>query len=382
MIDKAQKELTEHAIDGWLIYDFGGSNPLAEKMLGFPEGQHRTRRFFYWIPRSGTPVKVVHKIEKHNFDHLEGEERVYFKWHELEETLHQLLKDASSVAMEYSPNGAVPAVSMVDGGTIDMVKHCGVDVVSSGSFMQPFLCQMNAEEYSSHKEAMAVLESAVKKSWELLKTNPNVTEREVQQLIIDEFAANDCETEGAPIVGFGENSANPHYESGDVTLKEGDMILLDMWCKKKGGVFADITRMGVNAVAPSEEQQAVFLAVREAQRTCIDFIRRRYEKKEIVKGFEADEICRDIVVEKGFGDHFIHRTGHNIYKTNHGPGAHLDSLETFDERTLMPDTLFSVEPGVYLPGKFGVRLETDVFIHQDGKVEVTGGEQDELVKIQ
>lgn len=381
MIEKAQKELNDHGIDGWLLYEFSGNNPLAAKVLGLGDKQHRTRRFFYWIPKVGEPVKVVHKIEKHNFIDLPGDEKVYASWHELDAILRELLKSVDSVAMEYSPNGAVPAVSVVDGGTIDMIRNCGVDVVSSGNFIQPFLCVLNDDEYSMHKEAMAVLEGAVTKVWEFLRAHPNATELEAQAIILDEFRVNDCETEGAPIVGFGENSANPHYEPGNISLTDGDIVLVDLWCKKKGGIFADITRMGVNSKEPTERQNEVFQAVKEAQQSCIEFIKRRYELKEIVKGFEADEVCRDVIAEKGFKDDFTHRTGHNIHKTNHGPGAHLDSVETFDERILMPGTLFSVEPGVYLKGELGVRLETDVFIHLDGKVEVTGGEQAELVKL-
>lgn len=378
-IMQAQEELKDHGIDGWLIYDFGTRNPLANDFLEIPRDAHVSRRFFYFIPRSGSPVKIVHQIEPHVLDHLPGDVHTYFKWNELEEVLGHVLKSASCVAMEYSPNNSVPSISMVDAGTIEMVKYCNVDVVSSSPFLGHFTSSWNEKMLESHREAVTALHESLAIAWESAKVG--VSEYELQQVLMCEFEARGAVTEGLPICAINENSANPHYcptKANTKHLAEGDFLLLDLWCKKRGGVFADICRVGVFAPHPTKRQEEVFNIVLEAQTAAIDFIKRRFEKGEIVKGFEVDEIARDVVTESGFGKHFIHRLGHNIHTNVHGPGAHLDSLETFDDRPLIPGTCVSIEPGIYLPGEFGVRLETDVFIHENGAVEVTAGIQDKI----
>lgn len=389
-INDIQKQLSFYNIDGWLLYDFHGSNPLAVSVMQIPHGILNTRRCFYFIPKEGAPIKVVHKIEAHNLDHLPGEKKIYFSHHEMHRLLQDVLKGTKTVAMEYSPNQAIPTVSVIDGGLIDLIRGYGVDVVSSASFLQAYTCLMSDEQYDLHKEAAKVLEEAVTGAWDLIRThlnqNKQINEYQVQQFILDHFKKEGCVTEGAPICGVNGNAADPHYiptKEKHAHIKKGDFILIDLWCKKDlpQAVFADITRVGIAAKEPTAKHQEIFSLVRKAQKEGTDLVIKRYQEGKEIQGGEVDALVRKVITEGGYGDYFTHRTGHNIYTVNHGPGANLDAIETDDHRPLIPRTCFSVEPGIYLPGEFGVRLEYDVYIHPDRKVEITLPPQEELILI-
>ena len=386
-IKRAQTELQIHDIDGWLLYDFQGTNSLSLHFLMISPTLHTTRRLFYFIPQKGNPLKIVHQIESHLLDHLPGEKKIYSNWRELHAHLKAAVSGKSRIAMEYSPNQAIPAVSKVDGGLIELLRSFGVVIVSSALFLQIFTCVWNKQQYDSHKEGAIFLDATVFLAWDFIregiKNRKKLTEYDVQQLILNEFKKNNYITEGEPICGVNAHSADPHYaprESNSYEIKKGDFVLIDLWAKKNisSGVFADITRVAVVDEYPSEKQQMIFSFVRKAQKAATEFIQERYKNKQEVKGCEVDKICRDVIEKAGYGKFFPHRTGHNINTEVHGPGANIDSLETEDDRPLIPGTCFSIEPGIYLPGEFGVRLEYDLFIHPTGEVEITAPPQEKI----
>jgi len=386
-IRKVQSLLKEKGVDGWLLYDFGGHNSLVLQFLEIPEEIHLTRRLFYWIPAKGIPVKIVHATEAHVGDLFPGTLLSYFKSETLNKLLKQCLEGSNIVAMEYYPGGAIPSLSLVDGGTLDLVRETVPSVVSSYFLLEPFLSILNEAQKKSHFEAAEVLDRTAELAWNFIRTrlteNRAVTEYDVQQYIADRIAAEGCVIEGLPICAVNDNCSNPHYraeDKGSREIRKGDFILIDLWCKKKtdGAVFADITRVAVADTSSSLTQEKIFAIVYEAQKAATDLVKERMLTKETVKGYELDRAAREVIEKAGFGEYFVHRTGHNIYTAPHGPGPNLDSVETFDERVILPRTCFSVEPGIYLPGQFGVRLEYDIYITEEFKVQITGGIQKEI----
>lgn len=386
-IADVQKRLTYEKIDGWLLFDFLGQNSLARNFLQIDSHQLSTRRFFYWIPAKGEPVKLLHVIEPHVLNHLPGKQLNYLKWQELQSSLKEIVKDSKAVAMEYSPNNAIPYLSKVDGGMVDLVRSCGVEVVSSGGFLQYYTCILSDEQLRSHLDATDFLDSTVAKAWEMiavhLKGSKTIDEYSVRSFIAYEFEKNGYITKGLPICAVNEHSADPHFEPqivGSSAIKKGDFVLIDLWCKKKvpGSIYGDITRVGFAGTEPTSRHKEIFSIVRNAQRQATEFVEKRWKSKELIRGFEIDQVCRSVIEKAGYGQYFTHRTGHNIYTDDHGPGAHIDSLETNDVRPLVPQTCFSIEPGIYLPGEFGVRCEYDVYLHPEGTILVTGGSQDAI----
>lgn len=389
-IADVQKHLAKEKIDGWLLFDFVGQNSLARDFLQINPHQLTTRRYFYWIPVSGEPIQLLHVIEPHVLEHLPGKKMHYLKWQELEEALGQILKGAKTVAMEYSPNNAIPYLSKVDGGMIDLVRKFHVEVVSSGSFLQYYTCLLSEQQLKSHLKAAAFLDQTVAKAWDhigsSLKEGKRIDEYAVRSFIADQFEMAGYITEGLPICAVNAHSADPHFEplkEGSSEIKKGDFILIDLWCKSKesGSVYADITRVGFAGKEPTARHQEIFSIVRSAQRTATEFVAKKWKAREKIRGCDVDMVCREVIEKAGFGKYFTHRTGHNIYTKDHGPGAHIDSLETNDLRPLIEKTCFSIEPGIYLPNEFGVRCEYDVYLHPDGSIEVTGGIQDCITMI-
>ncbi len=376
MIEKVQSELQKNQVDGWLLYDFRRSNELAHIFLKIPSHSVATRRFFYWIPKKGEPVKLVHAIEQHVLDALPGKKSKYLSWQSLEEKLQKILKGSKRIAMEYSPKNQIPYVSRVDGGTIDLIRSFGIEVVSSADFLVERLTKGQIE---SQIRAAKALEEIVEKIWKWLPEK--ITEYDVQQKILEEFRKRGLITEHAPIVAVGPNSADPHYEplkEKSSLIQKGDFLLIDLWAKESSedAIFADLTKVALLDRKPTERQTQIFEIVRRAQRQAFSLIEKRFSRKERIEGAEVDDAARGVIEEAGFGEYFIHRTGHSIDRTLHGSGVHMDNLEIHDVRALTPASCFSIEPGIYLPNEFGVRLEFDVIIHEDGRVEITGGEQD------
>lgn len=387
-LESIQLDLKREKMDGWLIYDYRNCNALIYPFLGISTDKMISRRFFYWIPQKGTPLKIVPLIEPYTLDHLPGLKWDYRGWQDLERHLLVILSKEKKIAMEYSPNNALPNISKVDAGTIEQIRKMGVEVVSSANLLQKYTSVWTQDQFQSHLAAAEVLEKVVDNTWvyieQSLRSGQLLTEYTVQQYMLQEMDENQCETAVAPTCAVNAHSADPHYHPTvhqAFPIRFGDFILLDLWCKKKipHAVYADITRVGVAASTPTQRQQEIFSLVKNARDRGTDMVKKHYENGLSLQGWQVDQVCRDVIEKEGFGDFFIHRTGHNIGEEVHGAGANLDNLETHDDRELLGGTCFSVEPGVYLPGEFGVRLEYDVYLDPGGKVVITGGIQEKLM---
>ncbi|WP_337844763.1 M24 family metallopeptidase [Thermus sp.] len=360
-IAKVQEALREERLDGWLLYSFGQGNPLALEALGL-EGLHLTRRFAYLIPREGTPTLLCHAIEESLFPSLPGGRRVYHTWRGFAEGLEGLLGGKRRVALEYVPGGAIPYLSRVDGGTLDLLRALGVEAVSSWPLLLLFQT-WDEEALKRHRRAVKGLLQARDRALRLLRENPQVTEKEVQGTMAETLLALGLTFDHPPMVAFGRNAANPHHEPGAARLEVGEVVLLDLWAKEPGGVYADLTWMAGLGVA--EAAHRAFAAVARARDEAIRFVAQAYRRGEHPKGFEVDRVARKVLEEAGYGAYIRHRTGHNLGREVHGAGPHLDDLETHDFRPLVPGLAFTVEPGVYLPD-FGVRTEVNVYLHPEG----------------
>jgi Xaa-Pro aminopeptidase len=387
-LNAIQSAVRELGFDAWLFYDFRGSNPLARSILKL-EGGMNSRRFMYLVPAEGEPRKLVHRIEAGALDSLPGEKKVYLRWQELEAGVRELVAPYKKVAMEYSPNAAIPYVSTVDAGTIELVKSGGVEIYSSGDLIQIFDVAWSDEVWQMHLEADKHTQSAYDVAWKMMaegvrKKKP-VREVDVQKAIMDHFEKNGLTTYHPPIVGVGPHGGDPHYEPvpmHDSEINENDFVLVDLWAKvdKPGGVYSDLTRVGYMGETVPEEYTKVFDIVAAARDAAIDCVRDAFNVGKPVYGWQVDDCARNIIKKAGYGDQFVHRTGHSIGHEVHGNGANMDNLETHDERRILKRTCFSIEPGIYLP-EFGIRLENDVFVDGDGQVHVTGGIQTEVIPI-
>jgi Xaa-Pro aminopeptidase len=381
-----QSALHERGIDAWLFYDHHHRDPIAYKVLDLPETLMVTRRWFYVIPREGEPVKLVHRIEAGHLDSLPGSKREYSAWRELWDNLQAMLVKFRNVAMQYSPNNSIPYIGLVDAGTVELVRSFGKEIISSGDLVARFEAAWSEEQIASHYAARDAIDAIVPEAFKEIgrrARNGAVTEYEIQQWIAEAFRRADIVTEDLPIVGVNANSGNPHYEpkaQGSATIKPGDFVLLDIWGKKNtpNAVYYDITWTGVIGV-PTEKQVEIFEIVSGARDAGIRKVQEAFAGKRRIAGWEVDQATREHIANAGYGQYFVHRTGHSIGVTVHGNGANMDNLETKDEREIIPNTCFSIEPGIYLP-EFGVRSEVNVLIH-NGAAEVTGKIQRELVLI-
>jgi Xaa-Pro aminopeptidase len=377
-----QQAIRGFGFDGWLLYDFRGSNVLARRVLGFADSQHGSRRWFYFVPASGTPIKLVHRIETGALDHLPGDKRVYLRWQELESGVQQMLGGARKVAMEYSPKTSNPYVARVDAGVVELVRSFDCEIVSSGDLIQQFEATWDDEQWQMHQAAARVTDAAYGVAWKLIaertRGGGSVLETEVQRAILEFFAANGVTTYSPPIVGANAHSGNPHFETStenDVPIRAGDFVLIDLWGKldMPRAVYSDLTRVGFVGREVPEKYERIFQIVAAARDAAIDLVEKRFAAAKPLHGWEVDQAARDVIEKAGYGEYFIHRTGHSIGQETHGNGANMDDLETHEERLVLRRTCFSIEPGIYLPG-FGVRSEVNVFIDAAGQVHVTGGE--------
>lgn len=382
----AQSVLNQEKYDGWLIYDFRRSNPIGCDFLEIGKDELLTRRFFVWISRQGNVHKIIHRIEN-PLRHIPGEQSVYSSWKELHQILQKLLNNAKFVAMEYSQDAAIPEISRVDGGTIDLIRTLGPTVVSSACILQEFLGIWDSKQLASHYYAAKVLEKTFDDCWDYIRQNiGNITEFDVQKFADKKIEEYGCFSENSLLCAVNHNSANPHYVAKNEAaslIKKGDLVMLDLGCKQAvpRSVYADLTKMAIAAANPSEKQQAVFEIVKKARDAALNFIAKKVSEGAQIRGFEVDDCCRSVICNAGYGAFFTHRTGHNIDEKEHGPGAHIDNLETHDWRILKANSCFSIEPGIYLPNEFGIRLECDVILHPEGRMEVTGGLQDTFMML-
>lgn len=384
-----QEAIRKFGFDGWLLYDFRGLNVLALRVLGIPEDAGNSRRFFYYIPADGEPVKLVHRIESRALDHLPGQKKVYLKWQELHAHLREMIGSAGRIAMEYSPENANPYVSRVDAGTAELVRACGPELGSSGNLIQYFEATWTDEQWAMHQEADRLNQAAFELAWKFVadsvRAGNTIRETDVQDRVMDFYHANGMTTYHPPIVGIGPHSGDPHYapeRGSDALVEEGQFLLLDMWAKmdRPKGVYSDLTKVGFIGTVVPEKYEKIFQIVAAARDAGIACARDAFAEGRELQGWEVDQATRDVIDEAGYGDYFIHRTGHNIGQETHGNGAHMDNLETREDRLVMPRTCFSIEPGIYLD-EFGVRSEINVFVHPNGELEVTGGLQTEVLPI-
>lgn len=389
-LDAVQAALKELGLSGWLLYDFRGLNVLARRVVGLPANAHLSRRWFYYVPTVGEPQKLVHMIEPAALDHLPGQATRYLKWQELEAGVGQLLRGAQKVAMEYAPRNSNPYISRVDAGTIELVRSFGVEVVPSGDLISFFESCWSPEQEAMHFEAAKHTRSAYDVTFQFIadeiRKNGQVGEIAVQNRIMKHFADNGLTTDHPPIVGQGPHAGDPHFAptpQNEFQIKEGDFVLVDLWAKldKPNAVYSDLTRTAfVGSVVP-EKYTKIFNIVAAARDAGIRCVQEAFAAKKTLYGWQVDDATRNVIEQAGYGQWFIHRTGHNIGQETHGNGANIDNLETKDERRILPRTCFSIEPGIYLP-EFGVRSEVNVYIDGNGSVHVTGGEpQTEIHRI-
>ncbi|HXA05933.1 MAG TPA: M24 family metallopeptidase [Bryobacteraceae bacterium] len=385
-VDEIQDALRREGMDGWLFFDHHGRDPLAYRVLGLSPATHATRRWYYFIPAQGEPRGLVHRIESGVLDAVPGEKVRYSSWTEQTGGLKQLLGGARRVAMQYSPRCAIPYVAMVDAGTVELVREQGVEVVSSAELIQHFEVRWNAAALESHLEAGRRVDRVRAEAFRLIgertRNGGSVQELEVKTFVRDGFAKAGLTTDHGPIVGVNANASNPHYEPMEGTtqpIRAGDLVLLDMWAKldQPGAVYYDITWTGYCGANPPEEMRKVFGVVRDGRDRAIERVQKGLRAGEPVRGFEVDDAARGYIASQGYGQFFVHRTGHSIGQEVHGNGANMDNLETHDERRIVPWTCFSIEPGIYLE-KFGVRSEVNVFV-EERDARVTGEMQKELV---
>jgi len=384
-----QKELQREQIDGWLLYDFHGSNAIARSIAGLSEDTICTRRWYYLIPSKGDPARIVHAIEQGTLDHLPGSKIVFRSWSDLHNALRNALKDCRKVAMEYSPENDIPYVSKVDAGTVDLVRGMGVEIVSSGDLVQLFEARWDAKQTESHFEAAKRVNEVKDAGFRFVAENLNagktITEYDVQQYMWKLFDTKNLMADHPAIVAVNANASNPHYlpaKEGSAVVRKGDLVLIDIWGKLKepDSIYGDITWMGYAGASPvPQKYETVFHIVKQAQRAAFDLIARNFRAGSSTFGWEADEAARTVIRDAGYADYYWHRTGHNIGREVHGNGAHLDNLETRDQRKLIPQTGFSIEPGIYQP-EFGIRSEVDVYIGETGPV-ITSPEQTEIIAL-
>ncbi len=388
-IARIQEELRKAGIDGWLFYDFHNRDAIAYHVLGLDFGKFTSRRWFYWVPAQGEPVRLVSKVESTKLDSLPGEKRRYLSWRELHESLKDILGGVRTVAMQFSPTANIPYVSTVDGGTVDLIRSLGYEVVSSADLVQTFEAVLDDAGYRSHVEAGRRVQKIKDEAFALiersLRAGQTLTQYDVQQFIVRRFGEEGLTCQGEyPIVGSNEQQANPHFEprpDNSRPIEKGDMILIDLWAKldQPGAIFYDITWCAYAGQDPPARYVEIFNVVRDARDAALAFVRERFGSGEPVHGWEVDDACREVVERAGYGEFFIHRTGHSIGEEVHGNGVNIDNLETKDERMLVPGICFSIEPGIYLEGEMAVRSEIDVFITPSGSVEVAGDMQRDLI---
>jgi len=385
-LSEIQSALRDLKLDAWLFYDHHHRDPIAERILGLDPHAHVTRRWYYVVPAQGEPHKLVHRIEQGRLDSLSGAKTQYSSWQELQGGLETMLAPYHRIAMQYSPGNAIMYVSMVDAGTVELLREMGKIIVSSADLVSQFEAVLSQEQIASHYEAQKALDEILAEGFRAIerRLKSGVTEYEMMTWFQQAIERAGMVTENGTNVSVNENSSDSHYEptaSRSRQIKSGDFLLIDIWSRmnRQGTCWYDITWTGVVGREPSEREQQVFATVKKARDVAIRTVHDAFAQKKAIAGWQADDAARDVIREAGLAAYFTHRTGHNIGPELHGNGAHLDNLETHDERRILPFTCFSVEPGIYLP-EFGVRSEINMMTSRD-KAEVTGRIQQELVRI-
>jgi Xaa-Pro dipeptidase len=378
-----QQALRDERLDGWLFFDHHHRDPLAYRVLQFDPGTMVTRRWYYFVPALGEPRGMAHKIESHMIDALPGAKRLYADWQEQQSVLAELLRGCKTIAMQYSPKCAVPYVSNIDAGTMELVRACGVEVKTSANLIQLFEARWDKAAYESHIAAGKLVDAIRRAAFE--KAAPGgVTEYEIQQFLMDQFKARGLTTDHGPIVAVNANASNPHYAPTAekfAPIRKGDLLLIDLWAKldRPGAVYYDVTWTAYLGPAAPQAMHDVFAVVAGGRDAAVKRVKDAASSGKPLVGFEVDDAARSVIRDAGFAEYFIHRTGHSIGEEVHGNGANMDNFETHDERKVIPGTCFSVEPGIYLPD-FGIRSEVNVY-RSETAAEVTGEIQTRLLEL-
>jgi Xaa-Pro aminopeptidase len=387
-IREIQSELRANKLDGWLFYDHHHRDPIAGRILGLRPEAMVTRRWFYFIPAKSEPRKLVHRIEQGTLDSLPGKKLLYAGWEELHKVLPKLLAGAKTVAMQYSPENNIPYIGLVDAGTIELIRKMKKKVVSSADLVQQFEASWTAEQLSMHLEAGKLVDRITREAFEraakFVREGKPLTEYALQQWVVEQFRANGLVTTDPPIVAVQPNNGNPHYEpkaESSRPIRAGDLLLLDMFARlnRPKSVYYDITWVGYLGERVPDSYAKIFRIAKNARNAAIDFVKDAVAKKKTIHGWEVDRIARELIRKAGYGKYFVHRTGHSIGQDLHGNGANMDGLETRDDRKIVSDTCFSVEPGIYMP-EFGIRTEINMFI-DDKEAHVTGAIQEEIIPL-
>lgn len=390
-VRRIQEALREDGVPAWLLFDFHGSNPISRKVVGMvsgPDGPKTTRRWFYLVPAQGEPVKIVHRIEPASLDHLPGEALVYLRWQELRDALAKAIAriPGSAVAMEYSPDAALPYLSRVDAGTVEMVRAAGASVVSSADLAQRFDGTLTPEAREDHKRSGLVLNGIMTAAFarvrDRVRSSAPLTEVSIQAWILERFQAEGLVADDPPAVAVNDHAGDPHFTTRaehDRALKRGDLLMIDAWGKRSepGSVYADYTQVAMIDSSVPDKHAEVFAVVRDARDAAIEAVRRALRAGTPIRGCDVDDAARGVIQARGYGDRFLHRTGHSIGEEVHANGVHLDNLETRDERRLIDGTLVSVEPGIYLP-EFGIRSEVNLLIDRGEAIVTTEPYQREI----
>ena len=387
-LEAIQSALREARLDAWLFCDHHHRDPLAAAILGLPDSGLVSRRWYYAIPAEGKPRKLVHSIEADRLDTLPGSKGTYSSWQELEHGLNAMLGSWRKIAMQYSPRSAIPSVSMVDAGTVEMLRAMGRTVVSSADLVSRFQAALSAEQIASHYEAQRALDEILEEGFLTIgnraRSRSPATEYQMMVWFREAMRRAGLTTDHGPNVSVNENSSDSHYEPSaerSRPIRSGDFVLVDIWARRNrpGTCWYDITWTGVVGRNPSDRERVIFAVVRDARNAAAEAVTDAFANGKTIAGFEADDAARGLIERAGYGEFFTHRTGHNIGTELHGSGANLDNLETHDERKILPFTCFSVEPGIYLP-EFGVRSEVNM-ITGAHEAKMTGRVQQELLKI-
>lgn len=376
-ISEIQKSLQEAGFDGWLFYDFRGSDSIAYRVLGIKPGAVASRRWYYFVPAKGEPAKLLHRIEPRALAGIPGKEVFYLSHQELTQGLKAMISGSRRLAMQYSPMNAIPYLSRTDAGTAEFVRSLGIEIVSSQDLVQRFEAVWSPEQLNSHLFAADDLGKVAQEAFDQIidTLRSGLSEYDLHQFIKTRLLAHGLAPEEAPLVAVNAHSADPHFAPDEATslpIRVGDFVLLDLWARKPGpeSVYADITWVGYVGNNVPDDHRKIFDIVKVARDEAIRFISERWARGEVIRGYEVDDVARETIRAAGYGDCFIHRLGHSLGREGHGNGANLDNLETHDERRLLAHTGFTIEPGIYLPGKFGVRSEVDVYL-EDREARVT-----------
>jgi len=384
-----QQFMGEQIIDGWLVYDFRGNNPILARLL--PGKRWTTRRAVLFIPTMGQPVLLVHGIDEHQFDGVSVVREKYLSWNDLHAWLRSKVTGLQRVAMEYAPGATLPVVSIVDAGTVELVRAFGVEVVSSANLIQVCVARFSREALEDHKSASArvgrIKDAAFSLIRDRLAAGQSITEYDVQQHIVAAFAEAGLQATEAPIVAVNAHSGDPHYEpsaTSPTPIRRGDWVLIDLWARTLGeqNIYSDITWVGFAGKDVPARHKEVFQVVRAARDSALERAVQAWKKGERIQGWQLDDAARGVIIDAGFEKYIRHRTGHSLSPGPmvHGIGMNLDNLETHDTREMLPGLGFTIEPGIYLP-EFGVRLEINIYVDPKTGPSVTSVVQDEIVMI-